>query len=954
MAKGTTAVLQEVIRNAGGRAKGGSSDRELLRRFAEDGDQTAFAALFKRHSGMVLGVCRRMLPGLQDAEDACQACFLLLSRKAGTERWQPSIANWLYLTARRVARNARVVAERRARHEGHAPVQEAAPAVDRMTGRELLDSLDEELDRLPQLYREPLVLCYLEGLTRDEAATRLGVPQATVKTRLERGRKRLGDALAKRGWAAGAGLLALAATSSAEAAPFRLADEIVAGATGSAPAAIVRMAEAATPKLTKTWMWILVLLGAGMLSLKVAAWSSTALPPDDKPTAPNSEKPDVPAKPAEPKLLTYSGRVVDAGGKPVAGAKLRMPLNSQPPFSDLMELATTAADGTFSFNLKSVASGPDFRNVVASAPGLGPDWASFSELKPDAPITFHLAPDDVVVRGRVVDLEGRPVSSARVSVIAIWATKSGSLDQIIAQSKIDPEKASHMAERVMHFTASAGIPSPVEADKDGRFEVKGVGRNRMLTLLFSGDGIETAAARVLTDPRFEPKPMLAKPDAMNAPSMSRTNLPFYGPEFTHVSRPSAVIKGVVTDAKTGKALAGVHVRGNTENSWWENSSSTKTDADGRYRLTGVAKANRRRLFFWPGASSSYLQAALVLKDEPGLSETTADAKLTRGVVVNGRITDKSTGKPIQSAGVFYSPLAENPYFSKTPGSEVFRFVSSSYSTDANGAFRLVALPGIGLISAQDDTRGTPLNIRYTQVRARPADEPRLVKEVQAGLGDAFLSADGHYETLHGKSAYKIISPAEDADSIAVELQFDPAKSITGKVVDLDGQPAAGVMAYGLSAVFSRPEKLKDGSFTAIAVEPANPRIVTFVDGARKLAGAVKLSGNEKEPVVVQLRKWAALTGRVVDVDGQPCAKAGVFYAISERGINSGYRVAGGTNEVKTGADGRFRLDIQFAGAAFRLGLQHQGKFAEVDKKLTEFKIEPGETKDLGDLKFKPE
>src|SRR5205823_909740 len=121
------------------------------------------------------------------AEDACQATFLLLARKAKSTRWQPSIANWLYTTARRVAHNAGVAAKRRIKREGRAAVPEAVPPVDRMTGRELLAVLDRELDRLPPIYREPLVLCYLEGLTHDEVAARLGVAPSTLKVRIHRG-----------------------------------------------------------------------------------------------------------------------------------------------------------------------------------------------------------------------------------------------------------------------------------------------------------------------------------------------------------------------------------------------------------------------------------------------------------------------------------------------------------------------------------------------------------------------------------------------------------------------------------------------------------------------------------------------------------------------------------------------------------------------------------------------
>ncbi|QJW94036.1 sigma-70 family RNA polymerase sigma factor [Frigoriglobus tundricola] len=175
------------------------TDSELLRRFTESGDEAAFAAVFDRHAGMVLGVCKRALADPRDAEDACQATFLVLARKARTGRWHTSVANWLHATARRVARNVRVTSARRVRREAAAAVPEAVPAVDRMSARELLEALDDELARLPARYREPLVLCHLEGLTRDQAARRLGLRPGTVKIRLERGRRRLAAALTARG-----------------------------------------------------------------------------------------------------------------------------------------------------------------------------------------------------------------------------------------------------------------------------------------------------------------------------------------------------------------------------------------------------------------------------------------------------------------------------------------------------------------------------------------------------------------------------------------------------------------------------------------------------------------------------------------------------------------------------------------------------------------------------------
>src|SRR5262245_57363123 len=114
MASRTAAVLNRVIRAT---EYPDVSDRELLQRFAT-GDQSAFTALVRRHGAMVLGVCRRGLPNAQDAEDACQATFVLLAKKAANGNWQSSIANWLYDAARKVAHNARIAADRRARREG--------------------------------------------------------------------------------------------------------------------------------------------------------------------------------------------------------------------------------------------------------------------------------------------------------------------------------------------------------------------------------------------------------------------------------------------------------------------------------------------------------------------------------------------------------------------------------------------------------------------------------------------------------------------------------------------------------------------------------------------------------------------------------------------------------------------------------------------------------------------
>lgn len=184
----------------------GLDDRLLLERFSA-GDESAFTVLVERHGGLVMGVCRRVLRHTQDAEDAFQATFIVLAKKAGKIAWQESIAGWLHGVACRIAFQIRREQARR-RLRNH-PLEEPAVDPPDPAWSEIKPALDEELDRLPARYRMPLILCCLEGKSRDEAAAALGWSVGSVKGRLERGRELLRSRLARRGLTLSAGLAAL-------------------------------------------------------------------------------------------------------------------------------------------------------------------------------------------------------------------------------------------------------------------------------------------------------------------------------------------------------------------------------------------------------------------------------------------------------------------------------------------------------------------------------------------------------------------------------------------------------------------------------------------------------------------------------------------------------------------------------------------------------------------------
>jgi RNA polymerase sigma factor (sigma-70 family) len=210
-----TLLLQHLRKLAAAQCASQLADRQLLQQFIADRDEAAFAALVQRHGALVLGVCRSVLHHQQDAEDVFQATFLVLARRAGSIRKQPSLSSWLHGVAFRLATKAKRQADRRRDREQQARQQRPPSHLDDLSWRELRVVLHEELQRLPDKYRAPLLLCYWEGNTRDEAAAQLGWTRGTLKERLERARKLLQRRLTGRGLAPSAALIAALFSESA-------------------------------------------------------------------------------------------------------------------------------------------------------------------------------------------------------------------------------------------------------------------------------------------------------------------------------------------------------------------------------------------------------------------------------------------------------------------------------------------------------------------------------------------------------------------------------------------------------------------------------------------------------------------------------------------------------------------------------------------------------------------
>jgi RNA polymerase sigma factor (sigma-70 family) len=340
-ARQLTPVLRYLAKLSGTVEAASLSDAQLLDRFARRGDETAFATLVRRHGPMVFAVCRRLLRDVNDAEDAFQATFLLLLRKAGSLRRPELVGSWLHGVAVRTALKARAIAGKRHRRERPVVEQPAIDADDYLW-RDLRPILDEAIRQLPQKYRVPFVLCHLQGMTNAQAADRLGCPLGTVAIRLSRARQRLRVRLTKHGVALTAGALAVALEKhlAAAATPLGLVQSvgrlpsilgtstaIWAGAVSCQVAALTEgVSKAMFMEKVKAFGLAVALLagtvgtGTGMLVLQARAAQAPAAPATSRPSTAviqqPVEDPTTTAPPVRSTLSQQSGSASDRSLSP--------------------------------------------------------------------------------------------------------------------------------------------------------------------------------------------------------------------------------------------------------------------------------------------------------------------------------------------------------------------------------------------------------------------------------------------------------------------------------------------------------------------------------------------------------------------------------------------------------------------------------------------------------------
>ncbi|HEV3299321.1 MAG TPA: M56 family metallopeptidase [Planctomycetaceae bacterium] len=646
---------------------------------------------------------------------------------------------------------------------------------------------------------------------------------------------------------------------------------------------------------------------------------------------------DLPSKEQAGDAVTIRGRVLRPDGEPAAGAQILALRTFWSSRVSWRPVATALAGANGEFEIRVPPRwydglGSTFAWLAARADGFGVEWArgpSFVAGKePSSPVVLRLVPESPI-HGRVVDLEGRPVSGVRVRVVAQAVPREGQdlgpwLD---ALKKGLTSADRQLGGRLPGYEEEA--TPPILSDQDGRFVVRGIGRERMMRLQVSGETIASEQFEVVTRSM---KP-LAPPPGSNG------HTEVFGEDFTYQAAPTKPIGGTVRDAVTGKPLAGVHLELRRHNF-----VVTQTDAEGTFRLVGMPKqtdANEKegipnRLVAVPNVDQPYFDNWVDIPQTAGLEPVRLDIKLRRGLWITGRVTDKVTGKPL-SATVHYFPYASNQFVNKDEWRNFERVNDEPHRvTRPDGTYGIVGLPGRAIVGVR---AGGGMYLKGVGASEIPG-----------------MDKNGRFPTTLGSAnagfehALKEINPPPGAESVACDLALDPGGKVRITFVDGAGKPVEDTFLLhlepGVAVAAARP----DSTFEIAGLAPKESRTYQITQWQRKIAKLFSFDYDDKasHPLTITLEPCATVRGRLLDEEGRPVKNVQVFASAEQNGSERFTLYPFGPI---TDADGRFVIENLAAGCdSYKISAMHP----QLDPPTVAEKVAfaPGRTIDLGDIKLR--
>lgn len=659
---------------------------------------------------------------------------------------------------------------------------------------------------------------------------------------------------------------------------------------------------------------------------------------------------------------SYSGKVVDPDGNPVAGADVFLDFYLPEPTglfrNDWKPLATSGKDGKFQFDfapgdygLEASVYEPKYNSILAVKDGFGFATVKSSVLEDqDNGATITLAPDHPI-KGRITDINGQPVEGARLTVFRIYSNDKNDLSDWNKEAKTpgsDFYKARTHVSSISAGPALRSAVSPAVTNGMGEFVLTGAGKGRIVRLLLEGDGIETQKIRVRTE--------LGETIKLHRESRS-SNLgkwTYYPSDFQHICGPSIPVTGVVRDKATGKPIAGATIvsqalHGERISGSGSDFIRAVSDADGRYRLTGLPMGSDNRIgVIVPIGETAYpsyskkADTSVAAGDEDG-REVNFD--MTPGVWLHGRVVDAGTGKGLTGVVKYFADRSN-------PNSQLLRrgVDERDRRTDSNGEVSIPIFPGKGYVAF---------------MAAKASEYPRASTIVkQDGSEEAapqIMDTNPHSLVPNNHNFVAQIHPAKDAKEYEVNLSLNAGETLAGKVVGPDMKPVSGFHYFGDVSSFSSWKQVEGDGFLLKGCREGVLREVYVVDPKTNMSGYASILGIPDQTPQIQLAPAGNVTGRVVDEDGQPLAFRTMF-PLNRRVPDAGemakttrvqpplFAKNNPRRRFRTDAEGRFEFSCLLANAEYRLNIIPKDDPPYSQPLDVVIKVKGRESKDLGDVR----
>src|SRR5580698_1047115 len=653
------------------------------------------------------------------------------------------------------------------------------------------------------------------------------------------------------------------------------------------------------------------------------AATPTASPPAIPSPQPTPAQNPAPALP--PGVVAVRGRVLLPNGQPAVGATVRAIKFEYPRYEGgaeefgVLAALSTDSQGEFraSVNIGSMKEPGVQVNLWATLPGYGLTPYHLAPAEKSGPIEISLV-DEEPIRGRILDLQGQHVRDARVEIVRYFDTTTPCVEQWLASARrVTPgqtffnftreEPKPDRREPILRIKSAESVSDvlmpAVKTNAEGRFEIKGVGRDRLVDLVISGPRITTIEASILTRP--------LRPIPFKFHEIS-------GSQFERVAPPSVPVEGVVADEETGKPIPGARIiptavergKGIVGNDLRIAALLSRTsDAQGNYRLQGLetSTTNYYKIVVpdlpYPPVENGSIPVSESLKP------IRHNIKLRRGVWAIGRAYDRTNGKPVPGS-VYYTPFRSNPAARnyeryRNPPTDFLANYPFGF-VDDQGRFKIPVIPGRGVVCLKCSEGDYRPNLGRSEIKELAGSE--MAQSMRGPTYERLLSEPFH--------AVRAVNVTPDTHEIHVDLPVDPGQNVVLKFTDAGGSPLAGLETYGLrldphSRMNRSRSSIEGNSATLYASSPDETRTIWIKhrsSGLTKLLHFTPKVGETERTVV--LVSPAVVTGRLVTPEAAPLADLRIECVFDS---NSADRLP----FVKTDAEGRFREELP-AGGPFEL------------------------------------